>query len=32
MQEFVEVYADTYHIELESEQSWPLQPLVKYYT
>lgn len=30
VKEFVEVFAESYHIELESEQSWPLQPLVKY--
>ena len=30
LQEFVELYADSYHVELESEKLWPVEPLVKY--
>lgn len=31
LQEFIESYILPYHIELESEQTWPLEPIVKYY-
>jgi len=30
LEEFVEMYSDAYHLELESELTWPLDPLVKY--
>jgi len=28
--EFVECYFDPYHVELDSERSWPLERLVRY--
>lgn len=30
LQDFIEFYYDPYHIDLESERSWPLERLVKY--
>ena len=29
--EFVENYIGSYHVEIESEQTWPLEPLVRYF-
>ena len=29
--EFVESYIGPYHVEIESEQTWPLEPLVRYF-
>jgi hypothetical protein len=29
-QEYVQFFYDPYHVELESEQSWPLERLVNY--
>jgi hypothetical protein len=29
--EFVENYIGPYHVEIESEQTWPLEPLVRYF-
>jgi hypothetical protein len=29
-QDYVQFYFDPYHVELESEQSWPLERLVNY--
>lgn len=30
LEEFVELYSDPYHLELESDRSWPLEPIIKY--
>ena len=30
IQEYVNAYIAPYHIQLESEQTWPLEPLVSY--
>lgn len=30
VKEFHEFYGESYHMELASEQSWPLQPLVRF--
>jgi len=30
LQEYVTAYINPYHIQLESEQTWPLEPLVQY--
>ena len=30
LQEFVELYADNFHVNLESDRVWPAEPLVRY--
>ena len=30
LHEFVELYADSFHVELESEKQWPVDPLIRY--
>lgn len=30
LQDYVQFYYDSYHVELESELSWPLERLVNY--
>ncbi len=30
LQEFVDMYAGSYHVELESEHVWPVEALVRY--